>query len=98
MKFPLKHCVPTALLTPQTYSEFICKLVTDGYENTISNIQILSLAQMWNYIGVDNNGNICLYDKPLSFLEINEWMNYLQVKDEDYPNVLTKQQLEEYLK
>ncbi len=97
MKFPLKHCVPTALLTPQTYSEFICKLVTDGYINTIS-MYDLHLVQMWWYIGVNERGEITVFDSASSFLEINEWMNYLQVKDEDYPNVLTKQQLEEYLK
>lgn len=97
MKFKPKHCVPTSLLTRETYSDLICKLVSDGYVNTI-HMYDFSLAQMWNLIGVNEYGELCLYDKPSSFLEINEWMNYLQVKDENYYNIMTKEQLGEYLK
>lgn len=97
MKFQLKHCVPTSVLTKETYSLLICKLVTDGYTNCISQYDF-ELAKMWNLIGVNEYGELCLFDKPSSFLEINEWMNYLQVKDKDYYNILTKEQLEEYLK
>lgn len=93
----LKHCVPTSLLTKESYSDLICKLVTQGYTNCISQYDF-ELVKMWNLIGVNEYGELCLYDKPSSFLEINEWMNYLQVKDDNYPNILTKQDLEEYLK
>lgn len=97
MKYPLKYCIPTSLLTRETYSDLICKLVSDGYVNTI-HMYDFSLAQMWGYLGLSEYSEICLYDKPSSFLEINEWMNYLQVPDDKYYNVLTKEQLLEYLK
>lgn len=88
MKFLIKHCVPTSLLTQEIYSELICKLVTEGYTNNISNIQLVSLAKMWDYIGVNRFGDILLYDNPTCYLEI----------DEGFDNVLTEQWLEEYLK
>jgi len=97
MKFKPKYCLPTSLLTRETYSDLICKLVSDGYVNTI-HMYDFSLAQMWGYLGLSEYSEICLYDKPSSFLEINEWMNYLQVPDDKYYNVLTKEQVEEYLK
>ena len=97
MKFPMKHCIPTSLLTRETYSDLICKLVSDGYVNTI-HMYDFNLIGMWNYLGITEHSEIALYDKPSSFLEINEWMNYLQVKDDQYYNIYTKEQLMEYLK
>ena len=98
MKFKLKHCVSTHYLTPETYAELICRMISEGNVNTVSHIQILSLARMWNFIGMSERGEICIYDRPHSFLGINEWMNYINVRDEDFPNIYTKEWLEEYLK
>lgn len=90
MKFPIKHCLPTtSLLTQEIYSELICKLVTEGYTNTISNIQIVSLVKMWDYVGCNRFGDILLYDNPAFYLEVDE---------EVFDNVLTEQWLEGYLK
>lgn len=89
MKFPLKHCVPTVYLTQEIYSELICKLVTDGYTNTISNIQLISLVKMWDYIGVNRFGDILLMDNPRFYLEVDK---------ERSDNILSEEQLWEYLK
>ena len=97
MEFPISHCIPTSLLTTELYSNLICHLVSDGYINNISNIQLISLVQLWDYLGVDENECIVLYDKPLSYMRINQWMDHIQLQDNQYPNILTKEWLEGYL-
>jgi hypothetical protein len=96
MKFPTKTCIPTTDLTYKTYSAFICKLVSQGYENNISHLSF-SLMTNWDYIGVTEYGSIECYDQPSSFLGINEWIKYTHLKDEDFPNVWPKSKLDQYL-
>lgn len=98
MIFPVGYCLPTTLLTRDSYSLLICKLVTDGYVNMISH-KTYDIVILWDYIGVSwGNGDIQTYTHPHSFMEINAYMDYRGVKDEDYPNVITREQLERYLK
>lgn len=88
MKFPISYCIPTSILTQEMYCELICKLVTDGYINNVSNIQSITLAQMWDFLGVNRFGDIFLYDQPTCYTGI----------DEVFDNILDEQWLEGYLK
>lgn len=97
MKFPISHCIPTSLLTKELYSDLICRMVSDGHVNIIPHLSY-ELVVMWDYLGVSIYGDINTYDHPHSFMGINGWMNYRDLKDENYPNILNKQWLEEYLK
>ena len=97
MKFPIHSCIATECLTKDDYSTLICKLVTDGYLNMLSHLPF-DLMQMWDYIGVDGYECIQTYNQPHSFLQPNAWLDYINVPDKDYPNILTKDQLREYLK
>lgn len=94
MKFPIKHCLPTSLLTQETYSELICKLVTEGYTNTISNLQIVSLVKMWDYLGVGSYNSIYLYDDPAHYMDVNIWQRSTYKQG---INVLTEEFLWKYL-
>ena len=98
MIFPIGHCLPTKLLTKESYSDLICKLVTEGNVNLIPHLTY-DLMSCWDYIGVTKSyGDIQTYKHPHSFMEPNAWMNYKDIKDSDYPNILTKEWLEDYLK
>ena len=89
MKFKRMHCVPTSLLTQETYSELICKLVSEGYRNQSPHIQVVSLIRCWDYLGVNSYGDIFPY---------NDNRHYASIDYEGFDNVLTEQWLEEYLK
>lgn len=89
MKFPIQHCLHTSLLTQEMYSELICKMVTEGYVNTISNLQIVSLVKMWGLIGVNQQGDILLYDNNTFYLEVDS---------PNRNNILNEEWLERYLK
>ena len=97
MKFPIKHCVPISMLTKDTYSDLICRMVSDGYVNMIPHVSYV-LASCWNYIGVSMYGDINVYNHPYSFMEVNEWGDYQSIRDEGYPNILKEKFIEEYLK
>ena len=97
MKFPVCHCLPTSLLTRESYDELVCRVVSEGHVNMIAHLDY-ALVTAWDYIGITEYGNLEVFDKPWSFLEVNRWMNYRDIEDENYPNILTKQDLEEYLK
>jgi hypothetical protein len=84
-------------LTKESYSDLICHLVSDGYVNLIP-YKTFDLVLWWDYVGVGQYGEINTFNHPHSFMEPNAWMNYRDVKDEDYCNVWNRQQLEEYLK
>ena len=72
-------------------------MASDGYVNLVSYLSY-DLMIMWDYIGVGRFGEITTFNHPHSFMEPNDWMNYRDLSDRDYPNVLTKEWLEEYLK
>ncbi len=96
--FPLTYCVKTKDLTKESYSDLICLLVSQGYRNLTANLVTISLLQMWNYLGVTEHGDIVTYDHPFSFLKVNEWLEYPTcMRDEDYYNILTKEQLDKLL-
>ena len=97
MKFPPNTCIPTSLLTRETYSLLICKLVSDGYVNLIAHLD-WELVKLWKYLGCGYYDEITTYNHPHSFMEPNAWMNYRDVRDADYPNIMTKELLGEYLK
>lgn len=97
MKFPPNHCIPTNLLTKETYSLFVCKVVTDGYVNMIPHLDY-DLMIIWEYIGCGYYDELTTFSHPYSFMELNAWMKYRDVRDEDYPNTLDKEWLEKYLK
>ena len=97
MNFPVCHCLPTSLLTRESYDELVCRVVSEGHVNMVAHLDY-ALVTAWEYIGITEYGNLEVFDKPWSFLEVNGWMNYRDVREEDYPNVLTKEWLERYLK
>lgn len=98
MKFPIGHCFPTSYLTRESYSLLICKLVTEGYVNMIPH-KGYDMAILWDYIGVSHNhGDIQTYNHPHSFMKINSYMDYRGLADKDFPNIISKELLEEYLK
>jgi len=97
MKFPISHCIPTSLLTRESYSDLICHLVSDGYVNLIPHLGY-DLVMMWDYVGVGYYGEIVTFSHPHSFMEPNAWMSYRNVKDANYPNIVTEEFLGEYLK
>lgn len=91
-------CIKTSYLTEESYSNLICLLVSSGYTNMIGNLMSVDLVRMWNYLGVTQHGDICTYDHPYSFLEVNAWLKYpVDFKDEDYYNILTEEQLDKLL-
>ena len=97
MIFPPMHCVHTSNLTEDTYPLLITKLKKDGYVNLVPHLSY-QLVIMWDYIGIATYDDINVWTNPYSFMPPNSWGKYLNVKDEDYPNLLTKEWLEEYLK
>lgn len=97
MKFPEQYCIPTSLLTRESYSDLICKLVSGGYVNLIPHLSY-DLMICWNWLGVGRFGEINTFNHPHSFMEPNDWMDYRDIMDEHYPNVWSRKQLEEYLK
>lgn len=89
------QCIATKLLTQETYDNLITLLVSKGYRNLTANLVTISLLQCWNYIGVDEWGDIVAYDHPFSYLAVNAWLDYpVHMKDEDYPNILTKEEID----
>lgn len=87
--FPVTYCVRTKDLTKESYSDLICLMVSQGYQNLVANLTSIHLIQMWNYIGVTEYGSIEVYDKPYSYLKVNEWFNYLNLRDDEYHNILS---------
>ena len=96
MTFPPNSCIPTSLLTRQSYCDLICHMVSDGYK-LMSKVDSSNLFDMWKYIGVTAYNELQLFDKPWSFMEINKWLDYRNIKEQDYPNILDKQFLDNYL-
>ena len=92
MNFPVCHCLPTSLLTRESYNELVCRVVSEGHVNMIAHLDY-ALVTAWEYIGITEYGNLEVFDKPWSFLEVNRWMNYTTHKEEDYPNILKEGQL-----
>jgi hypothetical protein len=97
MLFPKKHCIEVAKLSEQEYNLLVHKLTGEGNKNCITHITY-ELAKCWGYVGVNDYGDIMLYAHPYSFLAVNEWGDYLNVPDKEYPNILTKYWITEYLK
>lgn len=96
MKFPTSHCIPTSLLTKESYSDLICRLVSDGYVNLIPHLSY-DLMLMWGFLGITEYGTIDVFNHPWSFLKINGWMDHIGCDEAKYPNILNKEFLEEYL-
>ena len=96
MRFPARHCIPTSFLTYKTYPLFIDKLKAQGYDTNISHLSF-TLMLNWDFIGVTEYEEIETFDLPSSFLAVNEWIKYSHLKDEDYPNLWSKDKLDKYL-
>jgi hypothetical protein len=87
MKFPISHCLPTKYLTKEKYDWLLCKLISDGYHLPSGSDKSL-MFDMWKYLGVNQYGDIHLYDNPVHYISLNE---------EVFNNILNEQFLEEYL-
>ena len=97
MKFPAGYCIPTSLLTYKTYPLFIEKLKAQGYKTNIEHLSF-TLVQSWEYLGViEYHEEIETYSAPMSFMGVNDWLNYTHLKDEEFPNIWTKAKLDKYL-
>ena len=96
MKFLKTNCVATKNLNHSQYCLLLTKLITEGY-SWLSCFEKSQFFELWGYIGVDMKGEISLSDKPYNYLEINAWMDFPNVGFDKYPNVLTKEQIIEYL-
>ncbi len=97
MNFPVCHCIPTSLLTRESYDELVCRVVSEGHVNMIAHLDY-ALVTAWGYLGVGIYDDLNVWNHPHNFMEPNAWIDFRNVKDEEYPNVLTKEWLEEYLK
>lgn len=88
MKFPPQYCVPTKHLTKESYSWLITKLVTEGYSYD-AKLEMHNLFDMWAYCGVNQHGQIHLYSNNLDYIDIDE---------EPFFNILSEEFIREYLK
>lgn len=97
MKFKRGDCVRTSDLDFQSYCQLITRLVSEGH-HLVNKADVSRFFDMWDYVGVDQNSEIQLFDRPYSYLEINAWQFKLGVKMDEYPNIVKKEWLDEYLK
>jgi hypothetical protein len=102
MKFPLGACVLTKDLDATTAVRLLRKLKEQGYGGGTAILDSYSNANTgnlfyWNYLGVDQYGDISFYDVPYGFLPPNAWQLYSGVLNENYPNIIPKEQLNQFL-
>lgn len=95
MNFPIQHCLETKHLNFSTYCLLMTNLVTEGY-NKLSNFDLSQTFNMWRYLGVNQFGDIQLFDHPWGYLHANAWWDY-DGDEESYPNILNKEWLDSYL-
>lgn len=86
------HCVPTKLLCDKTYKDLTKIWISQGAEYPDKGVSIERI-QLWKFIGIDNHNCIQSYDHPWSYMGLNEWMNYKDTPEEDYPNILSEEKL-----
>ena len=61
MIFELQYCVPTELLTEDTFNLLVDKLVIEGYTLPSVYMKEFDNWQAFDYIGVNSQGDILLY-------------------------------------
>lgn len=88
MNFPTQYCLPTKLLTKESYSWLITKLVSEGYKYD-SKLEMHNIFDLWAWCGVNSHGQIHLYSNNLDYIDLDE---------EEFNNVLNEEFIREYLK
>lgn len=88
MKFPCSHCIQTKHLTKPMYDLLLTKLISEGY-HWPSQVDKSCFFDLWENIGCNQWGDICLYDNP---------EHYIAIDSEKWDNVLSEEWLVRYLK
>lgn len=89
MIFPPCHCIPTEILTQETFNKVLTKMMNDGY-NWPSLFDKNVRVGDYNFIGVNDYGDIQLFSQSCYYLPVN-------VCWDTFDNILNELAVESYL-